>query len=252
MWENMVKCLLKVNVGESMINFIVVDDNKHFVTEVSGYINEQMMKNNFEYRIHPFYDYDEKFFKKTSEIKTGKVYILDIETKSASGIDIARHIRKDDVDSVIIFVTAHDELGSSVIKEQLMFLTFLCKFTDFERNFKEAIDRSLIVLNRKTAIRFSDASILYTIPIKDILYITRDSVERKSIIKTDYAIYKVGKTLVELHEMSNGQLKYSHRACLVNPDRIRLILKNSNTIEFDNGETTDLLSNNYKKELIKC
>ena len=52
MWENMVKCLLKVNVGESMINFIVVDDNKHFVTEVSGYINEQMMKNNFEYRIH--------------------------------------------------------------------------------------------------------------------------------------------------------------------------------------------------------
>ena len=34
-----------------------------------------------------------------------KIYLLDIETPSASGIDIARKIRSKDVDSVIIFLT---------------------------------------------------------------------------------------------------------------------------------------------------
>ena len=33
-----------------------------------------------------------------------RIYLLDIETKSASGIDMARIIRKNDLDSIIIFI----------------------------------------------------------------------------------------------------------------------------------------------------
>lgn len=73
---------------------------------------------------------------------TNRIYLLDIETKSGSGIDMARLIRKNDLDSVIIFVTAHEELSSTIIKEQLMVLTFICKFDNFEGKIKDAIVKS--------------------------------------------------------------------------------------------------------------
>jgi len=233
-------------------NFVVVDDNRKIVEIIEQCIDSVMMRNDLEYKTHSFFDYDDHFFEEIGKIKTSKIYILDIETKSASGIDVARKIRKMDVESVIIFVTAHNELGSVVLKEQLMFLTFICKFNDFEESLKSAIVKGLEVLNHKCVIRFTDSSTQYTIPVKDILYITRDSIDRKCVIKTDYTTYHVNKTLTELKEMANGTLLQSHRACLVNSDRIRTVDKSGGLIEFDNGETIDLLSDSYKKELVRC
>ena len=53
-----------------------------------------------------------------------RIYLLDIETPSASGIDIARKIRKHDIESMIIFITGHEELGDVVLKNNTMFLSF--------------------------------------------------------------------------------------------------------------------------------
>ena len=53
--------------------------------------------------------------------------------------------------------------------------------------------------------------------------------------------------------MSNGSLVYSHRACLVNEDRIIKIDKKDKTILFDTGDIVNLISENYKKEVSqKC
>ncbi|MBO5096497.1 MAG: LytTR family transcriptional regulator DNA-binding domain-containing protein [Bacilli bacterium] len=232
-----------------MINFIVVDDNHEIIKIVENIITKFMMNESIEYKINIFDDYDYKFNKIMNSKMPNKIYILDIETKSASGIDIARQIRKNDIDSVIIFVTAHEELGSVIIKESLMVLTFICKFDDFENKLRNAVDNSLKIVGNKKTIRFNDYNSIYTIPIKDILYITRDSIERKSIIKTDYTIYKVSKPLVELKKLSGGELIQTHRACLVNKKRISKIDKTKRIITFDNGSTIDLLSENYKKEM---
>lgn len=232
-----------------MINFIVVDDNHEIIKIVENIITKFMMNESIEYKINTFDDYDHKFNKVMNSKMPNKIYILDIETKSASGIDIARQIRKNDIDSVIIFVTAHEELGSVIIKESLMVLTFICKFDDFENKLRNAVDNSLKIVGNKKTIRFNDYNSIYTIPIKDILYITRDSIERKSIIKTDYTIYKVSKPLVELKKLSGGELIQTHRACLVNKKRISKIDKTKRIITFDNGSTIDLLSENYKKEM---
>lgn len=232
-----------------MINFIVVDDNHEIIKIVENIITKFMMNESIEYKINIFDDYDHKFNKVMNSKMPNKIYILDIETKSASGIDIARQIRKNDIDSVIIFVTAHEELGSVIIKESLMVLTFICKFDDFENKLRNAVDNSLKIVGNKKTIRFNDYNSIYTIPIKDILYITRDSIERKSIIKTDYTIYKVSKPLVELKKLSGGELIQTHRACLVNKKRISKIDKTKRIITFDDGSTIDLLSENYKKEM---
>ncbi len=233
-----------------MINFIVVDDNVEIAKKCEGIINKVMMKNTHEYKTRVFNDYDYKFNKVMNNKLPNKVYILDIETKSASGIDIARKIRTNDLESVIIFITAHEELGGVIIKESLMVLTFICKFDNFDSRLRDAIKKSLAVVGVRSVIRFNDGNSLYTIPTKDILYITRDSVERKCIIKTDYASYKVSKTLTELKTITDGLFTQSHRACLVNQERIVKIDKTNKIITFDNGMTTDLISDNFKKELV--
>lgn len=233
-----------------MINFIVVDDFPKITDIIKKIINNRMMGSNLDYKTHIFHDYDAKFKKISNTSLPNKVYFLDIETKSASGIDVARSIRKNDVNSVIIFITAHEQLAASVIKESLMALTFICKFDDFENKISNAVDKSLEVLNNNRLLRLDDSKSSYLIPIKDILYITRDSVERKSVIKTDYAVYKVSATLTEIKNLSNGYLQQAHKSCLVNDKRIRKIDKVNNIITFDNNETIDLLSKNHREELL--
>ena len=232
-----------------MINFIVVDDNVKVTKNVENIINKIMMKQRLEYKINIYDDYDSNFKKIMNINKSNKIYILDIETKSASGIDIARQIRKKDVESVIIF-TAHEELGSVIIKENLLVLTFICKFDDFDNKLFNAINNALEIIGNKKTIRFNDYNSIYTIPLKDILYVTRDSIERKTIIKTEYANYKVMKSLTELKNISDGELIQTHKSCIVNMKRVLKIDKTRKIITFDNGDSIDLLSDNYKKGII--
>ena len=205
------------------------------------------MNNKIEYKVHIFVDYNSEFKQLVNEPLTNKIYFLDIETRSASGIHIARLIRKNDLDSIIIFITAHEELGSTIVKDHLMVLTFISKFDNFEGNLKNAIMKSLSYIGKKRLIKFVDNNAIYIIPIKDILYITHDNIERKCLIKAANRIYKVGKTLAELSELSSGALVYSHRACLINEDRVVKIDKKNKSILFDNGDIINLVSDNYKK-----
>jgi len=233
-----------------MINFVIVDVIVEITKTVENIISKVMMKSNLEYKIHIFHDYDSKFLKFIEQPLPNKVYFLDIETPSASGVDIARKIRKNDTQSIISFITAHEQMGGVIIKESLMVLTFICKFDGFEKKVKDAVEKSLEVLGTKPIIRFKDYNALYIIPVEDILYIVRDTMERKCIIKTDYTTYTIGKTLTELKELSNGSLTQTHRACLVNEKRVHKIDKKNKCIVFDNGEKIDLLSDARKKELV--
>lgn len=232
-----------------MVNFVIVDDFKEITDNIKNIIDKIMINNRLEYKTYIFDDYNNNFKEFMMKPVTNRIYLLDIETKSASGIDMARMIRNYDLDSIIIFITAHEELASNIVRDQLMVLTFICKFDDFEKRVKEAINKSLTYIGKKNAIKFVDNNAIYIIPTKDILYVTHDNIERKCLIKTNNKIYKVGKTLTEIKELSNGALNQSHRACLVNEDRIIKIDKKNKQILFDNGEMVDLVSDNYKKEV---
>ena len=232
-----------------MINFVIVDDFKEVTDNIKNIIDKVMINNKLEYKTFVFNDYDIEFKKLMNNPMVNRIYLLDIETKSESGIDIARMIRKNDLDSIITFITAHEELASNIVRDQLMVLTFICKFDDFEKRVKDAIVKSLSYIGKKIAIRFVDNNAVYIIPIKDILYVTHDNVERKCLIKTDNRTYKVGKSLTEIKELSMGALAQSHRACLVNEERIVKVDKKKKHILFDNGEIIDLVSDNYKKEV---
>lgn len=232
-----------------MINVVICDDNEKDRKNVVTVVKEYMAKNKIEYNMHLYSDYNNNFQKMIESKVPFKIYLLDIETPSRSGIDVAREIRKKDVDSVIIFLTAHEELGNVVLKNDLMFLSFINKFDNLEDRLNTSLKKSLELLKHKNVIKFLDRNISYTINVNDILYVTKESFERKTIIKTDYSEFKVSKSLSEIMSMLDNRFVQTHRACYVNSDRKVSVDKINRIITFDNGETIDLLSDKYKKEV---
>ena len=232
-----------------MINFIVCDDDKKYLKMVKDIIDKYMMKNQLDYKTHLFSDYDDDFMQKVNSKLPFKIYILDIETKTRSGIDVARIIRHKDIDSIIIFLTGHEELGHLVIKDDFMFLSFINKFDSCEQRLAKALHKALKVLKIRPQIRFKDNGVSYTLALDDILYITRDSVDRKCSIKTDDLEFRVGKTLNAMLELLNANFVQTHRSCIVNTMRVAALNKKKKLITFDNGEVIDLLSDTYMKEL---
>ncbi len=232
-----------------MINFIVCDDNELILKQVNEIIDNVMMKNKLSYKKHFFTDYDNDFLKLMRSKMSCKVYILDIETPTSSGIDVARMIRERDFSSVIIFLTSHHELGYTILKGEFLFLSFINKYDNYKEKLKSSIEKSLEVLNKREIIRFEDRGILYTIPINDILYITRDTVERKLIIKTDNVKYVISKTLTEMLDILGSDFKQTHRSCIINTKRVSVLSYSKKFILFDTGLKIDLISSKYRERV---
>lgn len=234
-----------------MINFIVCDDHKYIRNSVEKVIDQVMMKNSNAYKKHLFDDYNEDFDKIISSKLASKIYILDIETKTSSGVLMAEKIRKNDIDSIIIFLTSHEEMAYEIIKKQFLCLTFISKKDSYIKLLKSAINKAISMVGNKQAIRFKHQGVLYTLPLSDILYITRDSVERKTLIVADYGDYLHPANLSKVADELKGLFVQTHRACYINKNRYREINIRKKKIVFDNGEETNLLSDSYKKEVCK-
>ena len=234
-----------------MINFIVCDDHKYIRESVEKVIDQVMMKNSNAYKKHMFEDYNEDFNKIISSKLASKIYILDIETKTSSGVLVADKIRENDIDSIIIFLTSHEEKAYDIIKSQLMCLTFISKKDSYIKLLKQTIIKAISMIGKKQAIRFRHQGVLYTLPVPDILYITRDSVERKTLIVTDYGEYLHPSNLGKVADELKDTFIQTHRACFINKERYREINMRKKKIIFDNGEETNLLSDSYKKEVCK-
>ena len=131
-----------------------------------------------------------------------------------------------------------------------MFLAFVNKFDNMDKRLNDVLHKAIDLVKMKRTIRIEDGTNTYIIDLNDILYFTKETFDRKTTIKTDYAEYKVRKSLSQVYDMLDDRFIYSHRACIVNKTRISRIDRSKRIIYFDNGECTDLLSDKYKKEMV--
>ncbi len=233
-----------------MINFIICDDEVKYVNFIHETITKYMMKNTTEYDIYEFNDYGSDFMKIVEKKLPFKIYILDIETPTRSGFDVARIIRNKDVDSIIIFLTGHQELSHIAVENEFLFLSFINKFVDCENRLVKALDKALKFLKVRKTIRFKDKGIIYTLVLDDILYVVKDSGSRKCIIKTDYTEFPISKNLTEVKKILGDDFIQTHRACVVNRKRVASFSKSKRIIIFDNGESVDIISSKFNGELI--
>ena len=232
-----------------MLNIIICDDVKRDLDKVKNSTKKIMDSLKMKYNEIIFSDYDDSFIDIIVKKIPFKIYILDIETPSRSGIDVARIIRRKDYTSPIIFLTGHNDLGMELLTEDIPFTSFINKFVNYENRLKKSIINSINMLHKRKILRVNDGNTLYTINLDDILYLTKESVSRKTIIVTDYTEFQLSKSLQSIKELLDDNFVQTHRACVVNKNRVCKIDFKNKIICFDNNLEIDLLSNKYKKEM---
>lgn len=235
-----------------MINFIIVEDNNFQRKNLKTSVIKYMMKNDLEYDILEFSDYTESLEKVIDNIEDYHIYILDYEIPSGDALDICRKIRENDWTSPIIINSVHGKLAFETFKQRLQILDFLDKTESSEIDLFKALDNCLKQFNKKPkTFKFKIRGIDYNIDYNKILYIYRDTTARKIVIVTDNNEYRMNKNIKDIIKILDSRFKITHKACIVNMDRVEALIWKENKIVFDNKLEIYLLSRTHKKE-IEC
>lgn len=232
-----------------MINFIIVEDQKLQRKNISNIIMKYMMKNKLEFDIIEFETGTKELRKLIKNMEHNHIYILDFELPNSNAIEISRLIRAHDWRSPIIIFTAHGGMAFETFKQRLQILDFVNKQFEAEKNLLELFDICLKQLNLSASFRFKSKGIDYNIPFEKIYYIYRDTCERKAIIVTGNSEYKINMSMNNIFKNLDQRFFISHKACIINIQKVEAFIWKEGKIIFGNGFETYLLSKTHKKEL---
>lgn len=235
-----------------MINYIICDDNEIFANKIKVIVEKYMMNFDIDVKYYMFKDYGTKFKNIINKIEGFKVYILDIETKNGSGLDATRYIREelDDWSSVIMLITAHNELKYEALGNRLFLLDFINKFDDYENKLKEDLIRMMNNYNhREKCLSFEYNHIVKKIEFKHIVTIEKEKDSKKCLIITKYGEYPICKSLNNIYELLDNRFIKISRSTIINLDEVREFDNLENKITFKNGTSTYDISRNFKRKV---
>lgn len=241
-----------------MINFIICDDNEKFAIKLRQLVENYMMNYDIDTKYYMFVDYGNSFYKTINNLEGFNVYILDIETKNGSGLDATRYIREelDDWNSVIILVTAHNELKYEALGNRLFLLDFINKFDNYENKLKEDLKRTIKNYdNRKKCLTFECNRIIKKIDFRHIVIISKEKDSKKCEIITTYGNYEMHNTINNIIKQLDERFIKINRSMIVNTDQIIEYDSSENKLTLKNGIVTFEISRDYKKkviEIVKC
>lgn len=227
-----------------MVKFVIVDDDVRELERVESLIYEVVCDAKVI-----------KFTKITSELKAEiqntdehKIYILDIElANKVSGISIAKLIREADWESEIIFVTNHDKMFESTHRSIYEVFDFIEKFHDFDKRLKKDIKEIIKRNFDNKMFKYNANNVELNVYYRAILYIYRDTEERKLVIVTPNNKYKVSLTIKEMLDYLDGRFVQCHRSCIVNKNRVEVKNYKEGYFILDTGEKVYMLSKMNRK-----
>lgn len=229
-----------------MNNYIILDDDIKEVERVKKVIYE--VDANAIVKAYP--TINKEFCEEVANADKHKIYILDIELGTKlSGINAAKLIRDNDYQSEIIFITSHEKMFESVHRSVYEVFDFIEKFHNFEVRLKR--DLKIIIKRNYGSKLFSfkannvELSVFYD----RILYIYRETKERKVVIVTDNNQYKVNLGISEILEKLDARFRQCHRACIYNGDRVEEKNYKKGYFKLDTGKEVPMLSKKYQSNL---
>lgn len=228
-----------------MIDFIVCDNDPVILKKVKNIIQKKQP----ESKIYLFNDYDDSFLEHIFEPTTHKkIYILDIEAESMNGLDVARLIRKTDQNSIIMFLTGHqNKYNYAILKIGIRYDSVIDKCDNYIEELDKEIDKYSELVLKKRYIKIEEKNISYEFLLDDILYITTNKTNGKTVIQLSKKSYELRKTLKKIQNELTPNFEKTHRACIINKNRVDHYDYKENKIYFDNKKSIGLISRNYKK-----
>jgi len=235
-----------------MIKFIVIEDDKNIQAKVKNIIHTLTFDKDEEVKIKQFSKFSSDLLAEINNCVEHKIYIIDIElADNHSGIQIAKQIRENDWESEIIFMTNHDKMFETVYRSVYEVFDFIEKFHDFETRLKNDINKILKRNFDNKMFIYRGRNIDLHLYYKEILYIYRDTEDRKVVIVTTKNKFSVGLSIQDTLEKLDNRFKIVHRACIANIDRVQKFNWTDKYFVLDTGLKVDMLSNKYRKEVEK-
>jgi len=121
-------------------------------------------------------------------------------------------------------------------------------FLDIVKGYKiyYNIEKGDIVKNDKGKFVYKTRKIELQIYFKDIIYIYRDTFERKLHMKTSYNSFIIDMTIKNMRKMLDDRFVMCHRSCIINNERISEKNYVKGYFITDMGEKIELLSKKYR------
>lgn len=237
--------------SEIMFEFIICSYDNDEIEEINEVIHSTMFNYKYEYKIQSFDIYNINFQNIIENTSKNRIYIIRMGLKNKDFIDLARKIRANDIESSIIYIGITNEVIEDIFKYHLMLFDFIDIFNnDISDRLKKSISYLIENNYQNRFIKFIERNVTYVISTKDILYITTIPCTRKSLIVTIHSEITISKSLREIKELLDDDFMYSHRACIVNINKIQSVNFKEHIITFENGKTVELLSNRSTKNII--
>lgn len=238
-----------------MINFIIYEEDKHYIELYESLIHKFMATNNDLYKIYKYSKYSSKIIEDIKGLVGYNIYIFDIEVNGKSGLDLAKEIRNmtDFFYNQIILVTSHTDLITNAYHKKLLMIDFLSKYDDLETNLVDCFHQIYMLFNRnKSFLSIKTDGELIRIPHNDIVYIEKHKNDNYICIHTDNCEFKYKSNIgdIESHLQSDIRFLRSHRSAIVNVDKITKVDMINNVIYFK-SKKTNYLARDRKKDLEK-
>ena len=228
------------------MNIAVCDDESKILEEIASFIKNKFPLNKVE-----TFSEGEAFLSavKTSAEKEPDVLLIDIDMPGLSGMEVAAALTEEKARTLIVFVTAHDELVYDSFKYH-PFAFVRKKYLEEElRNVLKDCQKEIDSRNKRFV--FQNASQTINLAQNEILYFEGQA--NYLAIHTIGNEYRMRSTMAGIEEeLKNSDFLRIHKGFLVNLEHVK-ILKSEN-LELDNGELLPIgksYSEAAKKSILK-
>ena len=220
----------------------VCDDENKIVEEITSFIKKEFPAS----EVKAFSD-GETFLASSEE--RPEVLLLDIDMPGISGMEVAATLAQEKVHTLIVFVTAHDELvydsfkyhPFAFVRKKFLEKELKAVLTDCEKQL-ESRNKNFVFQNASKAVTLAQSDILYFEGQANYLAIHTTSEE-----------YKMRSTMAAVEkELEDSDFLRIHKGFLVNLEHIRVL--KTEELELDNGTVLPIgksYSESAKKNIMR-
>ncbi len=202
-----------------MIKIAICDDDPQVVKTLKDFLNDSA-------------EFNCDFLNNSNDLKMSicnqsaayQIYLLDIEMPNVDGLEIAKLIRQNDLNALIIFITSHGQYTHEAF--DVCTFNYLVKPIDFAK-LQQVLDKAKkYIAKNKQAFCFHYNHNYYTVEYERILYI--EKFKRQNVLyTTDGERYVFNMTLYDLK-------KHLDKTILVNIQR-SVIINLQHLLKISNG-----------------
>ena len=224
-----------------MLHLAICDKSLNDIEQMEKYL-ENIKFFNFDYEV--FENAKELYKYQTQHHENFDIYILSIELEDMLGLEVARKLREDSQEALIIFVSNDAKCVFDVF--EVFTFAFLLKPLTYNK-FSTTLYNAFNYLYRtKRLFLFSYRKCNYSILCQSILYI--EKLGRKAFIHTtDARVYQCNITLEKIWEQLNpSKFAAIHISCIVNLTEIASI--KCDQLKLKNNEVL-YVAKKYRQEI---